>query len=189
MLGTPDGGTYPALVVGLGNPGRRYAENRHNVGFMTADAVSGLANLVSRARWPGGELCLEEYGGRRFLLLKPETFMNESGRAVAEVLRRYRLAPDRMVVVHDDIDIPLGEVRVKVGGGTAGHRGISSIVDEVGDPGFTRIRIGVGRPPAGVDPADYVLSDFPDEEKELARSSVSRAADRLISLLSGESRV
>lgn len=174
-------------MVGLGNPGRRYAGNRHNIGFMAADAVSGRANTLSRSRWTGGELALEELGERRFLLLKPATFMNESGRAVAEVLGVYKIDPGRIVVIHDDIDIPLGEVRVKVGGGTAGHRGISSVARELGDPGFTRIRMGVSRPPAGVDAADYVLSDFPEEERELARGSVSEAADRVVALLSGDS--
>lgn len=174
-------------MVGLGNPGRRYARNRHNMGFMAADALSARATKLSGGNWPQGELSLEEARGRRFLLLKPSTYMNESGRAVTEVLRAYGIPPGRMVVLHDEIDIPLGEVKVKVGGGTAGHRGISSIVREAGDPGFIRVRVGVSRPPAGVDAAEYVLSDFPEEERELARRCASEAAERVLELLSAES--
>ena len=171
--------------MGLGNPGRRYKGSRHNAGFMAADRLMERGSLLARGKWPDGELALVEVASMRFLVLKPATYMNNSGRAVAPALKSYRLDPERMVVIHDDIDIPLGEVKVKKGGGTAGHRGLVSIVEEIGEAGFTRVRIGVGRPPEGTEPADYVLTDFQDEELEVAGASVGRAAQAAVDLLSG----
>ena len=126
-----------------------------------------------------------EAASRRFLVLRPSTFMNNSGRAVAPVLERYGIDPEMMVVIHDDIDIHLGEIRVKRGGGTGGHRGLASLVEEIGSGNFTRVRIGVGRPPEGVDPAEYVLTGFTEEEREQARASVKRATEAALDLVTG----
>ncbi len=126
-----------------------------------------------------------EAASRRFLVLRPSTFMNNSGRAVAPVLERYGIDPEMMVVIHDDIDIPLGEIRVKRGGGTGGHRGLASLVEEIGSGNFIRVRIGVGRPPEGVDPAEYVLTGFTEEEREQARASVKRATEAALDLVTG----
>ena len=178
-------GGSPVLVVGLGNPGRKYRSTRHNAGFMAADLLMEQGMLLARGKWPEGELALLEFSGRRFLVAKPVTFMNESGRAVAPILKTYGLDPSSMVVIHDDIDVPLGDVRVRRGGGTAGHRGLDSLVRETGGAGFARVRVGVGRPPAGVDPADHVLSGFADKEQEEARSSVEKAAKAALDLISG----
>jgi peptidyl-tRNA hydrolase, PTH1 family len=128
---------------------------------------------------------LVEAASRRFLVLRPSTFMNNSGRAVAPVLERYGIDPEMMVVIHDDIDIPLGEIRVKRGGGTGGHRGLASLVEEIGSGNFIRVRIGVGRPPEGVDPAEYVLTGFTEEEREQARASVKRATEAALDLVTG----
>lgn len=172
-------------MVGLGNPGRRYQSNRHNAGYMAADNVAANSRVVARGKWPDGELALAEAASWRFLVLKPTTFMNCSGRAVAPVLNNYGLTPERMVVIHDDIDIPFGDVRVKQGGGTGGHRGLASLVEDLGDVGFLRVRIGVGRPPEGVDPADYVLTDFLGEEAVRIRASIQAAARAALDLVAG----
>jgi peptidyl-tRNA hydrolase, PTH1 family len=185
VLGVVERGGFPVLVVGLGNPGRKYRATRHNAGFMAADLLVEQCRLLAGGRWPDGELALLEESGRRFLVAKPATFMNESGRAVQQVLKTYGLDSSHMVVIHDDIDIPLGEVRVRRGGGTAGHRGLDSIVREAGGSGFTRVRVGVGRPQEGVDAAEYVLSRFQEDEREEARSSVERAARAALDLVLG----
>lgn len=153
---------------------------------MSVDLLIERGRLLANGRWPDGDIALLESSGRRFLVVKPATFMNESGRAVAQVLKTYGLDPSSMVVIHDDIDIPLGEVRVRRGGGTAGHRGLDSLVRETGDQGFSRVRVGVGRPPEGIDPAEYVLSRFADEEFEVARSSIEKAAEAAMGLICGE---
>lgn len=121
----------------------------------------------------------------RFLVLRPSTFMNASGRAVAPVLKRYGIDPEMTVVIHDDIDIPLGEIRVKRGGGTGGHLGLASLVQEIGSSDFVRVRIGVGRPPEGVDPAQYVLTGFTEQELEPAQDSIKRATRTTLDLMTG----
>jgi PTH1 family peptidyl-tRNA hydrolase len=172
-------------VVGLGNPGRRYRSTRHNAGLTAADVLIGQGSVRARGKWADGELALMETSYGRFLVLKPSTYMNSSGRAVAPVLKCYGIAPDQMIVIHDDIDIPLGEARVKKGGGTGGHRGLASLVEDIGSGDFTRVRIGVGRPPEGVDPADYVLMGFEEGEREPAAASTEQAALAVIDLLRG----
>lgn len=157
--------------------------------MMAADAISRSCYLIDDFKWKDGHIALLEDDGTRFLLMVPGTYMNVSGPAVAGVARHYGLGPDRLVVLHDDIDIPLGDVRVKRGGGTGGHRGLASLEEELGSSGFNRVRIGVSRPAAGVDPADYVLSGFTEDERENARESTSRAAEaalRLVREVAGE---
>jgi len=176
-LGAPDREAGCALVVGLGNPGRKYRSTRHNLGRMAAELLLQRSDILGQGKWPEGKLALASDGGRRFLILVPETFMNLSGRAVAPVLQRYGLSPSEMIVIHDDIDLPLGDVRLKEGGGTGGHQGLNSLVDAIGDKSFSRIRIGVGRPPAPDAAADYVLSPPAEEEAEQARRAVDLAAD------------
>lgn len=187
-LGAPDGGSGTALVVGLGNPGRKYRNTRHNLGRMAAEAVADRSEVLSQGRWPQGRLALVSAGGRRFLILAPETFMNVSGCAVARVVERYGLKPEQVLVLHDDIDLPLGDVRVKKGGGTGGHRGLASLVQELDESGFSRVRIGVGRPPEGVDAADYVLSPLPDADRDRAMRAVEEAAEAALSEVTGAGR-
>ncbi|MBU4194086.1 MAG: aminoacyl-tRNA hydrolase [Actinobacteria bacterium] len=172
--------------MGLGNPGRKYRETRHNVGRVTVERLLESSELIAEGKWQDGQLALAGSGHRRFLALKPETYMNNSGRAVAQVMGRYRLAPGQVVVLHDDIDIPLGDVRVKRGGGSGGHQGVASLMEAMGEQCFTRVRIGVGRPPEGVDPADYVLAEFMESEREQAGGAVARAAEATLGLIAGE---
>jgi len=148
------------LVVGLGNPGTEYQSNRHNIGFMVVD------DLLGRARGPtprgkfGAELAEITLGGQRVLLCKPMEFMNVSGQAVARVAGFWKVPVADTIVVHDDLDIPFGRMKLGAGGGHGGHNGLRSIAADLGDPGFARVRLGIGRPSAGRDPADYVLTDF-----------------------------
>ncbi len=171
------------LVAGLGNPGPKYEKSRHNVGFMVLDALAEAA----RASWRG-ERC-EALGskiagpnGQTYQLLKPLTFMNLSGQAVGEAARFYHIEPSHVIVIHDEMDIPLGELRLKMGGGAAGHNGIKSIISHIG-PDFYRIRIGIGKAP-GVG-ADFVLGDFNSQERPIL-SEVKILAMQALDALVGE---
>ncbi|HEY6874460.1 MAG TPA: aminoacyl-tRNA hydrolase [Geobacteraceae bacterium] len=157
------------LIVGLGNPGSKYTWTRHNAGFMVLDELSRRGGIpISRKTFSGlfGE---GTYRGERLLLLKPQTFMNLSGRSVNPALHFHRLSLRDLIVVHDDLDIPFGRVKLKEGGGHAGHNGLRSLMQELGSGQFTRVRVGIGRPLHG-DAADYVLSPFSrDEQGNLPR--------------------
>jgi PTH1 family peptidyl-tRNA hydrolase len=168
------------LLVGLGNPGPRYADTRHNIGFMLVDRVATrLGNPVFKDKFQGS-FATGSLGGENIGLLKPMTFMNESGRSVQAAMQLYKLAHDAIYVAHDELDLPFGDVRLKVGGGDAGHRGIRSISGTIG-PAFVRLRLGVGRPPPDFrgDPADFVLQGFSLAERPSIDSIVDRAADAL----------
>ncbi|HEY6606683.1 MAG TPA: aminoacyl-tRNA hydrolase [Gaiellaceae bacterium] len=169
------------LVVGLGNPGREYANNRHNVGRMVVDELARR----HAGSWKGkfsGQLAEVRLDGHRVGLLKPETFMNDSGRSVGAAARFFKLEPDAILVVHDEIDFEYGRLQARLGGGLAGHNGLRSIASHLKTPDFLRLRIGVGRPGRGDSrtPADYVLSDFVPEDD--AETLVSHAADAVETL-------
>jgi PTH1 family peptidyl-tRNA hydrolase len=150
------------LIVGLGNPGRNYEPHRHNLGFMVVDELAGeLSWTTNREK---SLICQVELEGERVWLLKPQTYMNRSGSAVGPALNRLNSDPARMIVIHDDLDLALGRVRIKVGGGDGGHRGIRSIADSLRFRDFIRVRLGIGRPPAGVSPEEFVLTAFFDDE-------------------------
>ncbi len=147
------------LVVGLGNPGPGYAKTRHNAGFMVLDRLAEEEGLAFREKQ---DALLAEWGPG--WLMKPLTYMNLSGRAVAPFVRKKGIPLDRLLVVHDDMDLPLGRIRLKRGGASGGQKGVASIIEALGEGGFDRLRIGIGRPPPGVDPVRYVLSPFTPEE-------------------------
>jgi PTH1 family peptidyl-tRNA hydrolase len=176
------GGAVDWLIVGLGNPGREYARTRHNVGFMVADALAERWDL-SRAK-PRFRALLAEGragpGGPRVAVLWPQTFMNEAGRAAGPARGSYKLALERVAAVHDEIDIPFGEVRTRLGGGLAGHNGLKSLRRELGGTDFWRVRVGVGRPDS-TDPeivSAHVLGRFRESPEEV-RELVARAADEV----------
>ena len=148
-------------MAGLGNPGPRYADTRHNLGRLVVELLAGELGGSWRSRWNGRVSELRD-GERRLALLVPETFMNESGRSLAPALRFYKLPPERLVVVHDELDLELGDVRAKRGGGLAGHNGLRSVADSLGTQDFLRVRIGIGRPERGDrrPVADWVLTPF-----------------------------
>jgi len=169
------------LVVGLGNPGPAYRNTRHNMGFRV---VQHLALQVG-ACWRAGYLgrwCRAEIRGRPLLLLRPHTYMNDSGRSVAAVLCKYQLPPERILLIHDHLDLPLGRVRLRRGGGSGGHRGVESVQRELGAETMGLLRIGIGRPPHPGDVTDYVLSPFPPEQRPVVELVVSAAA-RAVSVL------
>jgi PTH1 family peptidyl-tRNA hydrolase len=168
-------------VAGLGNPGREYAGNRHNVGWLVVDELARRHGGSWRAKFDGS-LAEIRIDGHKVALLKPETYMNESGRAVQPAMRFYKLEPDSLLVVHDDSDLESGRLQARMGGGLAGHNGLRSIAGRLGTPDFLRLRVGVGRPGRG-DPrplADYVLSNF--EAHEDVEALVGRAADAVETL-------
>ena len=164
------------LVVGLGNPGREYARNRHNVGHLVADELARRHGGSWRGKF-SGQLAEVRIDGHKVALLKPETYMNESGRSVRAAKDFFKLEPEAVLVVHDESDLEPGRLQARLGGGLAGHNGLRSVARQLGTPEFLRLRVGVGRPGRG-DPrplADYVLSDF--EPHEDAEALVGRAAD------------
>ncbi|WP_433531399.1 aminoacyl-tRNA hydrolase [Micromonospora sp. CA-263727] len=172
--------TGPWLVVGLGNPGREYAANRHNVGFMVGDLLAGrLGARFGRHRRAVAEVAEGRlgFGGPRLVLVKPLTYMNLSGGPVASLAQFYKVSPDRVIAVHDELDIGYGQLRVKCGGGEGGHNGLRSMSKSLGTKDYVRVRFGVGRPPGRQDPADYVLSDFGSVERKELDFLVDRAAD------------
>jgi PTH1 family peptidyl-tRNA hydrolase len=150
------------LVVGLGNPGARYRDTRHNLGRRAVELIADELDGSWRSRWNGRVSELRD-SDERLALLVPETFMNESGRSVGPALRFYKLPPERLVVVHDELDLELGDVRAKRGGGLAGHNGLRSLAEAIGTQDFLRVRIGIGRPERGDrrPVADWVLQPFP----------------------------
>ena len=171
------------LIVGLGNPGQRYRLHRHNVGYDVIDALAGRHAISLRSREFEAVCGAGRIGARTALLAKPQTFMNNSGEAVAPLMRRYLRRHGMLVVVHDDIDLPLGKLRLKEQGGDAGHRGIRSITQCLQSDQYLRLRLGIGRPPRREDVIDYVLSPFSSEEADARRVMIDEAVERLEDLL------
>jgi PTH1 family peptidyl-tRNA hydrolase len=168
--------TLDLLVAGLGNPGREYADTRHNVGFMVADELARRHGGSWRAKF-SGDLAEMRLDGLRLAVLKPQTYMNESGRSVGAAVRFFKVEPEALLVVHDEVDLEPGRLQARLGGGLAGHNGLRSVAQHLGTPEFARLRIGVGRPERG-DPrpvADFVLSPFSPEVN--VEGLVARAAD------------
>jgi PTH1 family peptidyl-tRNA hydrolase len=168
--------TLDLLVAGLGNPGSDYAETRHNVGFLVSDELARRHLGSFRSKF-AGDLAELRLDGSRIGLLKPQTYMNESGRSVAAAVRFFKVDPGDVLVVHDEVDLDLGRLQARLGGGTAGHNGVRSVAQHLKTPDFLRLRIGIGRPERG-DPrpvADWVLSPFPPEVD--VQALVTRAAD------------
>jgi peptidyl-tRNA hydrolase, PTH1 family len=177
------------LVVGLGNPGPAFAAHRHNVGYRVVEELAHRVDVRFRAaRGMRAEVAdgrIEPRGDSapRLILAKSRTFMNETGQAVARLLAYYKLEPTQMIVVHDELDLDLGQLRVKFGGGDNGHNGLRSIRTFLGTGDFYRVRVGIGRPPGRQDPADFLLSDFPASAREDVEEEIIRAADAVESLV------
>ncbi|MBI3801154.1 MAG: aminoacyl-tRNA hydrolase [Deltaproteobacteria bacterium] len=172
------------VIVGLGNPGPEYRRTRHNVGFRVTDFLAdrwgtrmarhAFLSVIGEAFWRG----------EKILLVQPQTYMNRSGEAAVRLRDFYRLAPSDFVVVHDDLDLPLGRLRIKSGGGGAGgNRGVASLIASLGSKDFPRVKLGVGRPPSGHDPADFLLQPFTLLEEAFIRPAVARAAEAIEVLL------
>lgn len=177
----PAGGL--ALVVGLGNPGPGYAGNRHNVGFMVVGELARRVGGRFTAHKSGADVLETRLAGRRVVLARPRSFMNVSGPAVAGTARYFKILPADVVIVHDDLDLDHGVVRLKRGGGEGGHNGLRSVSACLGTRDYLRVRFGIGRPPGRMDPADFVLRDFSAVERRELDVLVSRCADAVEQLL------
>lgn len=165
----------PYLVIGLGNPGREYRETRHNIGFMVIDKLcaelgGSLGRVQSKALVGIGKM-----EGQKIILAKPQTFMNLSGQAVGGLMRFYKVPISQLIIAHDDLDLPLGSIRLRPGGGSAGQKGMGSIIQQLGTQDFARLRLGIGRPPGQMDPAAYVLQRFSNAEQEVLSMVLDRA--------------
>jgi PTH1 family peptidyl-tRNA hydrolase len=167
------------LVVGLGNPGPGYAGNRHNIGKMVVNELASRASLRFSRHKAKAEVAVGRIspGGPRLVLATPMTFMNVSGAPVAQLARFYKIDPENIVVVHDELDIPFDSIKLKRGGGHGGHNGVRDIATALGTPEFVRVRVGIGRPPGRQDAADFVLKDFSPVERTVLPSLISDAAD------------
>lgn len=154
----------PKLIVGLGNPGRKYAQHRHNIGFQIVEALAEAHGLAFDKFQHRARVAVGQIRDQKVVLARPLTYMNLSGTSVGPLVREYKVPLDRMLVVYDDLDLPLGVLRLRPKGGSGGHRGMRSIIQHLGTEDFPRLRVGIGRPPAGQDPADYVLSPFAEDE-------------------------
>ena len=173
----------PWLIVGLGNPGPQYAANRHNAGFMVVDVLAARMGGRFKAHKHRADAVEGRLGATRAILIKPKTYMNESGGPVA-ALRSFCGVPiEQVIVVHDELDLEAGVVRVKLGGGDNGHNGLRSVTKSLGSKEYLRVRLGVGRPPGQQDPADHVLRDVPAGQREELRLQVEVAADAVESLV------
>lgn len=172
------------MVAGLGNPGEEYANTRHNAGFKAIDELARQANVSYWKNQSGAEVALvsindadEPSGKREIALVKPQSYMNTSGGPISKLCREYKVAPEELLVIHDELDIPAGDVRVKVGGGHAGHNGLRSIIDKLGSRDFCRIRTGIGSPPGRMPVADFVLKQLRAKEADDFADTCMRAAD------------
>jgi peptidyl-tRNA hydrolase, PTH1 family len=172
------------VIVGLGNPGGTYQWTRHNIGFEVLDRLAEESHISL-----GHNQFKAQYGkgfvhSRDILLVKPLTFMNLSGLAVRRIIHYYKAGPEDLVVIHDDLDLPFGALRIKRWGGDGGHQGVRSIIDSMGGNNFLRLKVGIGRPPRGMDPADYVLRFFDEFERRRLEEVLTRAAECVIVMIS-----
>jgi PTH1 family peptidyl-tRNA hydrolase len=171
------------LIVGLGNPGREYRDNRHNFGFMLIDRLIIRLNAHGMKVQSKAIVTSGVYEGRKVLLAKPQTYMNLSGQSVGGLASFYKLPLEQLLVAHDDLDIPFGTIRLRPGGGPGGQKGVASAIERLGTRDFARLRLGIGRPPGRMDPADYVLQDFSREEMKLVSEVLDRAADAVLAFM------
>ncbi len=164
-------------IVGLGNPGREYEETRHNVGYRVTEELAGALAADRPFRLSKSVCATAGFAGKKLVLVQPVTYMNLSGRAVVELFRQYRLFPENLLLVHDELDLPLGSIRIKSGGSSAGHQGVQSVIESLGNASFLRLRFGIGRPPLTEEAAAYVLKPFTAPEQEQVRSTVQTAVE------------
>jgi len=180
------------LIVGLGNPGRGYASSLHNLGFMCVNHFARTHSILfdkkqGKARTGSGEVA-----GNKVVVARPQTYMNQSGQAVSRLVRKFNISLDDLLIIYDDLDLPLGKIRIRPGGAAAGHKGVESIITELGSQDFPRIRVGIGRPiittdSTGITDADivtYLLSDLPPEEKRVITNVLPRVSEAILCILS-----
>lgn len=168
------------LVVGLGNPGKEYQNNRHNAGFMTVDKLAKhLGTTFSRVE-ANALIAKTTYEGKRIILIKPQTYMNNSGRSVKQLVKYYKIPLENIIVLFDDVDLPLGTIRIRADGGSGGQKGMLSIIQNLGTQSFPRLRIGIGRPPGRMEAAAYVLQNFSQAEKTILEITIEKAIEAVL---------
>ena len=176
------------LIVGLGNPGRSYARNRHNVGFIALNRFARAEGIKFDRKKGLARIGEGEVVGNKVMLARPQTFMNNSGQSVSRLVRKFQIAPNDLIVIHDDLDLPLAKIRISHGSSSGGHKGINSIIQELGTQDFIRLRIGIGRPDepevSEDDIIDYVLSDFSPAEKRAIDKIIPTVSEAILCLLS-----
>jgi PTH1 family peptidyl-tRNA hydrolase len=168
------------MIVGLGNPGREYRDTRHNIGFMVVDHLAAHLNANFSRMESKALVTKADYHGKRLLLVKPQTFMNLSGQAVSALRKFYKLPMDRLLVIYDDVDLSFGSMRLRAEGGSAGHKGMISIIENLGTQAFPRLRLGVGRPPGRKAAADYVLEPFSKSELEILPGIIDKGLEAVL---------
>ena len=172
------------LIIGLGNPGKAYADNRHNVGFRCINHFAKIHRISLDQRQCRAQLGIGEVAGTEIVLAKPRTFMNLSGMSVGLLVKRFQVPPSSILVIHDDLDLPLGKIRLQHKGSSGGHKGVGSIIACLGSQDFPRVRVGIGRPQAdNQDVIPYVLSDFSPEEKVVIETAIARVGEAILCLL------
>lgn len=173
----------PFLIVGLGNPGREYQHNRHNVGFMTLNRLAERLGIAFTRFENKALVTKNNYSSKRVILAKPQTLMNNSGRAVAPLVRFYKVPLENLLVIYDDVDLPFGTLRIRPSGGSSGQKGMASIIDQLGSQEFPRLRIGIDRPPGQMNAADYVLQNFSRDETEMLSEILQHATDAVLTFI------
>ena len=171
------------LIVGLGNPGREYRDNRHNVGFMLVDRIAIRLNARGMKVISKSIAMDARYEDKKLILAKPQTFMNLSGQSVQGLAHFYKIPFRNLIILSDDLDIPFGTIRIRASGGPGGQRGLGSIIEKLGTKDIPRLRIGIGRPPGRMDPADYVLQDFPRDEMTVLSEILDRGTDAVFAFV------
>lgn len=171
------------LIVGLGNPGMEYRNSRHNVGFMVLEGVAQKLEIPLKRVKFKAQIGTGSFADSSLVLAKPLTFMNNSGSAVAPLVRFFKIPTEKILVIHDDLDLPMGTLRMRPAGGSAGQRGMQSIAESLGTNAFPRLRVGIGRPPGRMDPADYVLKEFLPADHELKKMVLEQATEAVLSFI------
>ena len=171
------------LLIGLGNPGREYKDNRHNIGFMLIDRLAVRLNARGMKLQSKAIVTSGLYEERKLILAKPQTYMNLSGQSAQGLLHFYKIPPENLMVAHDDLDIPLGTIRIRPSGGAGGQRGMASTIERLGTKDFPRLRLGIGRPPGRMDAAAYVLQDFSRADLLIVSETLDRAADAVLTFV------
>ena len=177
------------LIAGLGNPGKQYAASRHNIGFLVINRLAKANSIELKGRKFKSRLGKGEIEGHNVILAKPQTFMNLSGEAVSAIAQYYKIIPQDIIVVHDDLDIPFGSLKIKTKGGSGGHHGLDSIIASLQDDRFLRVRIGIGKPPCESDEVDFVLSPFNDSESEQLEKVIDNAHNCLGMLITHDPEI
>jgi PTH1 family peptidyl-tRNA hydrolase len=178
-----EGYNYEWMIIGLGNPGERYAETRHNIGFKVINKIAKMYNIrVNKSRYQA-KIGTGNIEGINVVLAKPQTFVNLSGEAVKILSERYNILSERLIIIYDDIHLPVGKLRIRSSGSSGGHNGVQSIINHINTQQFPRIRIGIGTPAKGENMADYVLARFKEDEREIINNAVEQAVEAIATII------